>query len=750
MIRIEKITKRYPMGDYDVEALVDVSFSLFPTGFISIIGPSGCGKTTLLNILGGLDRPTSGAFFHDDVDTLNFSDHDWNVYRHQHVGFIFQHYHLISHLSILDNVMLPLKLMGMSSQEQHEKAYAVLKSLGLRDKAKHKPNQLSGGQQQRAAIARALICEPTIILADEPTGSLDQASSLEIMHILKEISKTRLVVLVTHNEKLAHMFSDRILTLSDGRLVNDDILNPLDSNIKTQKEPHLHKGMSFFTAFMLSASNLKKRLYRTLLILLAASIGIMGMALVLGVSSGFDRYIELRKEETLNAFPIQISKIGIVVPFIDEKYQPNLPQFSNDTIAYPSNIQYEFQTINTLTAEYYTHVLNMHSRLYQDIYYGFGIPAHTIVKNDDVIYDVTSSIQELAVKNAYLQKNFDLLAGSFPDDNQAHGVIVVDRYHRISKDIAQYLGFSGDDPISFASLLNIELKWLPNNILYQTNGFLYSKKQSTTLFNDPQATSITVTGIIRVKEKFELELMRTGLHYNQFTANMIKEDAQHSHIVAAQLRSQSSVIDGSLLSHLQRENLLRTLGYSLYPIQYVIFSSSFSDKDTIMRYLRSYNDTVPTNSAIEPLDIAGIGLSTMRVAIDSTTILLLVFSAISLCISNLMIGIMTYTSVIERIKEIGIIRAIGGKTKDIGHIFYAETMIIGFSSGFIGILLCYLLLPLLNILLEQFTTISNLAHLPLFYAFGLMILNTLLTSISGIIPAHIASKKDPILCLRNE
>lgn len=750
MIRLENVSKKYPMGDYNVEALVDVSLHLPSTGFVSIIGPSGCGKTTLLNIIGGLDHQTSGHFFHYDVNTTIFNEHDWNVYRHQHVGFIFQHYYLIPHLSILDNVMLPLKLMGMNLQEQYEKASKLLIEIGLSDKLHHKPNQLSGGQQQKASIARALVCEPSVILADEPTGSLDQASSIEIMHLLKHISQTRLVILVTHNEKLAHTFSDRIMTLSNGHLVGDETLKETKEIPVSKKASDAFRGMSIFTAFKLSLSNLKKRLYRTLLMVLATSIGIMGMALVLSVARGFDYYIELRKEETLNAFPIQITRIGIVVPFIDKKYQPNLPQFSHADIVYPSNIQYEFQTVNTLTNDYYQHVLNMPHNLYQEIHYGFGIPANTVVKTDDDIHDVTSSIQELTVKNDYLVRNFDLLAGSFPDDEKAHAVIVVDRYNRISKDIAQYLGFSGDTPITFDSLLEITLKWVPNNVLYDYNGSLYTKQDPSTLFDHLETTPITITGIIRVKEKFELELIRTGLHYNAYTASMIKDNAENSNVVQSQLLSQSSVIDGQPLSHLQRENLLRTLGYSLFPIQYVIFSRSFSDKDIIMNYLRAYNDSVSAINAIEPLDIAGIGLSTMRIAIDSTTILLLVFSVISLLISNLMIGIMTYTSVIERIKEIGIIRAIGGTRRDIGHIFYAETFIIGFSSGLMGILVCYAMLPVLNIVLKDLTTISHLSRLPLMYAIGLIALNAAMTSISGIIPAHIASKKDPILCLRNE
>lgn len=738
------------MENHTVEALNGVNLLFDQTGFVSIVGPSGCGKTTLLNIIGGLDHPTQGSLIIKETDTKDFKDSDWNSYRNTHVGFVFQSFYLIPHLSILENVMMPLKLAGLSSEEQESKAVKALQSVKLESFIHHRPNQLSGGQQQRASIARALVNEPDIILADEPTGSLDYRSSVEVMDILKEISLHKLVLMVTHNELLSKTYSDRIITIEDGLIVSDIKLHEQKTLI-LPNELHLKASkMSIKTSFMLSFSNLKKRMLRTLLIILAASIGIMGMTLVIAVASGFDHFIELRKTETLNAFPIRVERVSAVVPFFDEMYQPNLPLFSNDDIIYPRNIQYEFQTINTLTPDYYDHVQLMDSQLYDSIYYNFG-ETHQFAVSNDGLKTVDDVFSELPVNSSYLSSYFDLLDGRMPDDSKNEMVVIVDRYNRLSKDIVEKLGFSSDDLLSFDNLLSLEIKWLPNDIFYSFGGVYYQENDLSQVYQDNQSLMIPIVGIIRIKDDFNLDLLNTGLYYTSILGNQMREDAASSMIVSDQHSTNNSVFGGLTFStSAEKTSFLRGLGFSSYPIAYTIYSKSFEDKDEIMRYLRFYNALVDINDQIEPLDIAGIGLSTMRIAIDATTIILLVFSLISLLISNLMIGIMTYTSVIERTKEIGILRAIGARKQDIGIIFYAETLCIGLFSGLLAILSSYLLIPILNIFLEKSTDISNLSRLPIMYALGLIILSTLLTSISGIIPARIASKKDPILCLRNE
>ncbi|MFA5526849.1 MAG: ATP-binding cassette domain-containing protein [Acholeplasmataceae bacterium] len=751
MIRLDHVKKIYPMHQYDINALDGVSFSLDQKGFISLVGPSGCGKTTLLNILGGLDHPTEGTVYFNDISTDDFDETQWNSYRNQNVGFVFQSFYLIPHLSILDNVMLPLKLAGIPLEEQKERATLMLAKVGLKDFISHRPNQLSGGQQQRVAIARALITEPKIILADEPTGSLDHQSSIEVMDILKSISKDRLVLMVTHNETLSKRYSDRIITMDSGLVVNDEWIK--QSSASTSGGKLLidqTSKMSIVTSFKLSFHNLMKRFYRTLLMVLAASIGVMGITLVLAVASGFDQYLELRKTETLNAFPIRIERISVVIPFFDEKYKPNLPEYSDIEVAYPRNIQYEFQTINTLTPDYYNHVQGLDETLYTNLHYNYGTFHQFAIINSDTVFNPEKSIRVLDVDETYLGENFDLLSGRLPEDASNEAVIVLDRYNRLSKDVAQYLGFAGDLPITFDMLMSLEMKWIPNNVLYTLNGTQYDKASLSSVYQHDDVGDVPIVGIIRIKEKFHLDYLRTGLYFNEHLYQTMREDATQSDIVISQLQSQESLLDGSPLTSSQKESLLRDLGYASYPIGYTIYSSNFESKDQIMRYLRSYNDQVSINDAIEPLDIAGIGLSTMRVAIDSTTVILLVFSGISLLISNLMIGIMTYTSVIERTKEIGILRAIGARRKDVGNIFYAETLMIGCLAGLFGVVISYLLIPLFNLFLYHITTINHLARLHPLIALGLVMMSMILTSISGILPARIASKKDPILCLRNE
>ena len=750
MIKLLNVYKEYITEDEKITALSDINLDLEVSGFVSIVGPSGCGKTTLLNMIGGLDQPTSGDLYFNNQNTKSYADPDWDTYRNQKIGFVFQHYYLIPHLNIISNIALPLSIAGYSQEESMVRAKEILITVGLKDKLYKKPNQLSGGQQQRASIARALINNPKIILADEPTGSLDYESSLEIMELLKHISKDRLVVMVTHNMKLASDYSNQIITLDSGILVDKKLNLPISTSKLKDNTDEKSSKMSFMTSFKLSFLNLVKRRFRTILTSLAASIGVIGITLVLAVAFGYNRFVESRKTETLNAFPIQVDRISLVVPLFDESYRPNLNAFPDDEIAYPRNIQYEFQTINTLTPAYFEYVKNMNPEIYEHVHYNYKIQSNFVIDNDGVIVDPGTIIKELDVSEAYISENFEIIKGKMIDLDSFEAVITLDRYNRLSKDIAQSLGFNGDDPISFDELLGLKLKWIPNDVMYTFNGATYSKNLIEDVYDSNEAIEIEIVGIVRIQEKFNIDYLRTGVFYSTHLASHILSDSKNSDIVVSQLSSNTNVIDNTVLTQTTKDTALRNLGYGTYPLAYVFYSKTFSDKDLIMDYLKAYNDTVSINQAIEPLDLAGIGLATMRSAIDSVTVILIVFSGIALLISNLMIGIMTYTSVIERTKEIGILRSIGARKKDIGNIFYSETLMIGIFSGTLGIVLSYLLIPLLNIMLKSMTLIDNLAYLFFPYALLLVLINILLTSLSGIIPAHIASNKDPILCLRNE
>ncbi|MBU1093893.1 MAG: ABC transporter ATP-binding protein/permease [Firmicutes bacterium] len=750
MLELKHISKIYQTPDESITALYDLSLKLDDTGFFSIVGHSGCGKTTLLNIIGGLDKPTSGSLLLNQKDTNNLSNNNWDTYRNHMVGFVFQNYYLIPHLSVLENVMLPLSISAIDLIERKKRTIQLLSEIGLKDKLNKKPNQLSGGQQQRVAIARALINEPDIILADEPTGSLDYESSLDIMNLLKEISKTRLVIMVTHNKDLAHTYSDRVIEIKQGSIVKDSLISDVThSKDETILDEQKTAKMKLSTSFKISFNNLVQRRYRTLLTAVAASIGILGMTLVLAVAYGFNHFIEDRKTETLNAFPIQVERISYVVPLIDDQFAPNLDVFPESSYVYPSNIQYEYQTINNITADFYTHMMMLDESVYQYMYLNYNLESNFIAQNQGTSYSLSDYVKQAGVNHDYLEENFDIISGRLPVDEANEAVIVVDRYNRISKDIAQTFGFSGNEVLTFDQLNDLSLFWVSNNDAYEFDGLEYDQKDIS-LISSSDLIEIDIVGIIRINPKFNLDFLRTGIFYTEAVTQMILEDSILSDIVVDQLSSSTSVIDGNTLTTQTKDTLLRKLGYATYPSSYSVFSRSFEDKDTIIDYIRSYNDTVPANDAIEPLDIAGIGLATMKTAIDSISIILLVFSGISLLISNIMIGMMTYTSIIERTKEIGILRSIGARKNDVGFIFYSETLMIGLLSGVIGIILSYALLPLLNLILYRTTTIQNVGTLPILFALILIILNTLLTSLSGIIPAGIASKKDPIVCLRNE
>jgi len=750
MIELKNVSKTYVTKESAVVALKHIDLKLDATGFFSIVGPSGCGKTTLLNMIGGLDQPTSGEILFNHKSTSLFNEKEWATYRNQHIGFVFQNSFLIPHLNIIDNVALPLTLSGLAREKAYHKAKDLLISFGLEDKSHMKPSELSGGQQQKAAICRALILEPDIILADEPTGSLDEKAALEIMDILKDISKSRLVVMVTHQIALAKAYASRIIEMQEAMIVKDKVLTHIDNNairhIDKDRTPH----MSLMTSFGLSFSNLIKRKYRTTLMLIAASLGVIGILLVLSVSFGFNQFIEGRKDETLNAFPIRVERISYVVPFIDDKYRPDLPAFPEDTQVYSRNIQYEYQTINTLTEAYYTYVKQMPTHMYDHIHFDYQLKSNFLVEKDQTYHSVQNYIKELEVSLSYMQDNFDVLYGRLPEEGQLEAILILDRYNRLSKDIAQSLGFLEDDILSFETLTDVSMKWIPNNVMYTYDNDAFLKTANHIAYHHEQAIDIEIVGIVRIDAKFELDFLRTGIYYTNDLTKHIISDAQQSDIVGQQRISQTHVIDGQLLNSTQKDQVLRSFGYQTYPLAYAIYSSDFKDKQLIMDYLRAYNQSVSLNQSIEPLDIAGIGLATMQTAINATSIILIVFSLISLLVSNLMIGIMTYTSVIERTKEIGLLTAIGARTKHIKHIFYAETAMIGMFSGLFSIAIAYSLMPLLNMALHQITGIPQVASLSIVWAFVLLILHTLSTMISGIIPARVASRMQPMKALKND
>ena len=757
MFQLNHISKSYQTADETVWGLNDISLTFPQQGLVSIVGPSGCGKTTLLNIIGGLDRQTDGDFFIDGRQTHTFSASDWNLYRNQNIGFVFQHYYLMPHLTVYQNIELPL-LVGQSDDAitRHQMIQNVLKTVGLEDKAQKFPNQLSGGQQQKIAIARALVKDPTCLIADEPTGSLDPQASQDVLSLLKTISKEHLVIIVTHQRDLATSYSDQIITLEAGLVSQVDILKkePLTKKPETTLSGRF-KGLSLKTLFGLVIANLSARKLKTLLIALIASIGMIGISLVIAVAFGFNQHVETQKQETLNSLPIRVESFSLVVPLVNERYQPNMPTLPNVGVAYPRNIQYEFQTFNRITESYYTHVQAMDPSIYQHIHYNFEIRPALFYQSENTYLDLRDdifgdSVKALDMSLDYVNQHYDVLSGRMMTETPYELIVVLDKFNRLDKKIVMELGFTGDEPLDFETLMAIELRYIPNNTYYSDNGLTYDVNPIADVYHDEESVSMKVVGIIRLNNDDLFDIIQPGIYYHESTTNAILEQSLTSDIVISQLNQSTHVVTSQTLSSIQKDTALRAFGYATYPLSYTVIPNSFDDKDAIMSYLLSYNDTVDSLGAIEPLDLAGIALATIRQSVDATTFILLVFAIISLIVSNVMIAMVTYTQVLRRMREIGVLRSMGTRKLDVGLLFYIETLVIGLLSGLIAIILSYALLPIINLLIESATTIERIARLTIPMVLGILFINLVFTGLAAWIPAMIASKKDPAECLRTD
>ncbi|MFQ6752428.1 MAG: ATP-binding cassette domain-containing protein [Clostridia bacterium] len=885
MLEIVDITKEYAMKDQSVQALKGVSICFRRSEFVSILGPSGCGKTTLLNIVGGLDRYTSGDLIIDGVSTKEFKDKDWDNYRNHRVGFIFQSYNLIPHQTVLENVELALTLSGVSKKERRARAVEVLEKVGLGDKLKNKPNQLSGGQMQRVAIARALVNDPEIILADEPTGALDSKTSVQIMELLKEVSKDRLVIMVTHNPELAQEYSSRIIKLLDGELIEDSMpytskqsnkdiskhkekQNKNNTFTKTEKK----KSMSFFMAMMLSLKNLLTKKARTILVAFAGSIGIIGIALILAISSGFSTYINKMQEDTLSTYPITIEEKSVdftslmMSMFLDNSSSDDVDHdndgvYSKDSISsvlnsvgqnldsndlnsfyiylnenyediqdHVSAIQYTYDIgLNFYTdsgdnvqpnSNAITNMINKYSMFYLEneskvaVSFDSATSMWTITKTADTDYtfidqysslafvkqglennnsitipsdrvtfislsmlgvDPTSTpstaaglmagfgnmdiFYEMLDNDTLLREQYDLVGtdSRYPTD-AGDALLVLDKNHEVDEYMLYALGLMSDSDmdrllkemvlgnkldikIDYDDILGTEYKVLEESDYYveiddemvdfrtykESNPTLYNTKYMEALNNC--TNKVKIVGIVRLNDKTDTGSLTNGIAYTKaLTENMVG------------CRNNSEAVSSGKLSELA----LNT------PSSINIYVNSFDSKAYIQDFITNYNDSVDENKEITYTDLVGIIMSTVSVIINSITYVLIAFVSVSLIVSSIMIGIITYISVIERTKEIGVLRSVGASKRDVKRVFTAESFIIGLTSGVFGILITLLLLLPINLILQSFTGIGGLAQLPIIGSLVLILISVALTFIAGLLPARIAAKKDPVLALRSE
>ena len=757
MLELKKIKKDYKTGDFIQHALKNIDLSFRENEFVAILGPSGSGKTTLLNIIGGLDRYTTGDLIIDGKSTKKFKDKDWDAYRNHAVGFIFQSYNLISHISVLENTMMGMTLSGVSFRERKRKALELLDKVGLKDHAYKKPNQLSGGQMQRVAIARALANDPKIILADEPTGALDSKTSMQIMELIKEISKDKLVIMVTHNKELAENYASRIVNMKDGEIIGDS--NPIDDNVKTGNLKITKTSMSFLTALKLSFENIKTKKGRTILTSFASSIGIIGIALILSLSNGFNIEVENFEQDSLSQSPIMITNQTVQM---DENTLNEL-KGDNEKEKYPSEkMVYSKNDIsdtiihtNKITDDYVNYIDKMDMDNISGISYLKGTNTILLSKNgDDYKFlndnssSFTNNILPYSPDDDLIKKNYDILAGDITDE--AGLVLFVDSYNRISSSLLESLGF--DESVCFDDILNKEIKVIFNDDYYKKIGDNFIVENDLEkLYDSEESVSIKIMAIVRGKEDKELITGSSGLYYTSALAGEVISKNKDSLIVKEQQK-----LDYNVLTHQKfdenttKDSVLGYLGADVLPMAIYIYPKDFDTKDKITDYLDEYNDGKDEEDVIQYTDMAEMISSLSGNIMDAITIVLIAFSSISLVVSSIMIGIITYISVLERTKEIGVLRALGARKKDITRVFNAETFIIGVFSGLLGVAIAYLLTIPTNKIIEDLSGLAGVAKLNPIHSIILIIISLTLTVIGGFIPSKMASRKNPVEALRTE
>lgn len=819
MLKLNEIVKDYYVAENVVRALKGVSFEFRKSEFVAILGPSGCGKTTLLNIIGGLDRYTSGDLVINGRSTKDYKDKDWDKYRNNTVGFVFQTYNLIPHQSVLGNVELALTLSGVSKQERKQRAIDALEKVGLGDQISKRPNQLSGGQMQRVAIARALVNNPDIILADEPTGALDTETSVQVMEILKEIAKEKLVIMVTHNPELANKYATRIIRLLDGLEKSDT--NPYQSNIKAKAIEKEEKkvSMSFFTALTLSFRNLITKKARTFLTAFAGSIGIIGIALILSLSSGFQNYISNVERDTLSTYPLIVGRQNMDMSAIIEalNHSDEGKSHPTDEVIESNNIlqtllassfkgihNNDLQTFmayletpaNKTEIEKYTsaiqYVYNVQLNIYKE---NEGSIQQLNPVNYDYITDPFLKMfldsfsqmleqmnfwEEILTNQSLMEKQYDLLKGSWPQSANDI-VLIVDEYNQIN-DFALYaLGLKDinelsnvlkgqevpEFKVSFDDILNTKYKLLYQSDLYEAaptaqNPYYYEdiSKDTNAIATLIQNNSIdlNVSGIIRVKEGVSATALSGSIGYSNLLTKQIIEYNHASEVVTTQLAHQDKNVltsDGSFGTgdlKTAYDTVLETIGYAdlSNPSAIKLFPLNFESKDSIKKFIKDYNKNHDEKYEIRFSDMIGTMMSSVSTIINAITYVLIAFVSISLIVSSIMIGIITYISVLERTKEIGVLRSIGASKKDISRVFNAETLIVGFVAGALGIGITLLLNIPVNIIINALSGISGVAALPWQGAIILILISMLLSFVAGLLPSRIAAKKDPVVALRTE
>ena len=756
MLKLKNINKSFKTGSFTQHALKNISIEFRENEFVAILGPSGSGKTTLLNIIGGLDKYDSGDLIINNKSTKKFKNKDFDAYRNNCIGFIFQSYNLISHISILENVEMGLTLSGISKKRRRKKAKDLLKKVGLIEHLHKKPNQLSGGQMQRVAIARALANNPSVILADEPTGALDSKTSVQIMELIKEIAKNKLVIMVTHNPELAKNYATRIIEFKDGELISDS--NPIEEK-EDNKELTIRKTkMNFLTALNLSFNNIKTKKGRTFITAFASSIGIIGIALILSLSNGFQIQIDKFEKDTLSQMPVAISP---EITIIDEETRNELINNHKENNTIEKNKITALKNIESLThknkinEEYVDYIKNINSDYIGGVNFIRTTKFNLLYKtnnvkliNKNILFPLPESLD--GKTDTIINDNFDIIYGKM-SENYNEVMLLIDSKNRLDETILKALELN--DKTDFKDIINKEFKIVLNDTMYKNyNDIFIPTTNYESLYDNENNITLKITGILRgKKDNAFAELSGTGLCYKEALMNYIMDKNNESEIVKKQKQVNYNILTGQpFTEELTKDNILSILGAKTNPYMIQIYPKSFENKDKLIKYLDDYNNNKNQDDKVLYTDYAKTITSLSGNIMSAITVVLIAFSTISLIVSSIMIGIIIYISVLERTKEIGILRALGARKKDITRVFNAETFIIGLTSGIIGIICAKLLSIPANIILKNISGLDNVAKLNPIHALILIIISITLTMIGGFIPAKIAAKKDPVQALRTE
>jgi len=782
LLELKNIKKTYHVGDIETRALDDISVAFREKEFVAILGISGSGKTTCLNIIGGLDRYDSGELTIKGKKTSDFNDKEWDAYRNNSVGFVFQTYNLIAHLGIVDNVALGMTLSGVSAKEKRRRALQVLEQVGLKEHLHKKPNQLSGGQMQRVAIARALANDPEILLCDEPTGALDTTTSIQIMDLIKELSSERLVIVVTHNPDIADKYADRIIRFQDGKIISDS--NPYREVLKPENFKLKKTSMSFLAALKLSFNNIRTKKGRTFLTSFASSIGIIGIAVILSLSSGFQTQIDSFQSDTMGEFPILISQTSTE---INAENLAGMQEMIIGTSEYADSDEVYLydpsaNTIvhtNIFTDEYIEYLESIDPEICDSIGYVRIVSMNLLRDVAGTVTPVTfssilssmgsgnmsniTSMEGMGISSypeklkegeeSYLVENYELLAGSYPE-SATDLVLVIDSKNRIDMSILEALGFDVEnvESIKFADIIGTEFKLISNNDYYvQTEYGTYLPGQDYAgMYASEDSITLKIAGIVRASQDSSVALLGSGIAYSDALSQLVIDNAANSDIVKAQEQSDKNVMTMEELDEESKATFLSYLGGNATPYMVMVYPDNFEDKDAVTAYLDAYNEGRDIDDQVIYTDLAQTISDMTSGIMNGITIVLVAFAAISLVVSLIMISIITYTSVLERTKEIGILRALGARKKDITRVFDAETFILGIFSGALGIAIAWLLTIPINVILYNLTSLEGISNLQVEHALILVAISTLLTVIGGHIPAIMASKKQAVDALRTE